>query len=252
MKTIAKFGIGILLIIVFSGCGEAFRGQNSFNLDDDFGNDEFSQTLRGFGASDNATRDNEILMSYQSQFSSSREEIENLNESFKAFDLLLTAASNNRANVRARMALGCGDGLQFEATVPSADLQSGQKISLGRTGDYRVEVQCNKANCNQMVAAISKVAGADRGLILMGLEVGGRTGETQILYKHRPVNLYPFFAQMEYEHVSAYESDKNCTVISNGGSSENEDRSIFDVLVNGDESDLIDLGKDWLLDYLGR
>lgn len=245
MNRSMKFTIGLLLILAFSGCGEAFRGQSSFDADSEFENEDLTGTLRGFDSSNSSSRDREILMSYQREFTLSRSEMKRLNDSFEAFDIVLSIESGNQARVRARMALGCGNGREFESTTSAGNLQAGQLVDLGRDGDYRVEVQCNKANCREMVAAIYKVSGSNRGMILMGLEVAGKTGDTQVLYKYRPVNLYPFFAQMEYEHVSKYEDEKSCSVVSD---SSNENRNILDTLINGDEGDLLDLGKKYLLD----
>ncbi len=220
-KTV-RFLTLMILIAGLGACGEGFRGQSSLDSFQDRDSEYFdSQGNRRSFTQNNV--DQEILRDYANELQGRESATRNMSDEIRAFDLSLTADSNQNFSMLARIVVDCDDAYEIESRINRSQLQAMQSIILGDDGPYEVEVRCTSGSCQELVAVIRKISGSNRGTVLVGLAVGGQS-EGEILYVSRQVDHEPYFAS--YTNIPNFESRNSCS-IGNGGSS-----SIGDILTD--------------------
>lgn len=238
MKKLFRILTFVSILAFFGACGEGFRGASSSNSsqpnESEYFNDE--GTRRSFTES-NVDRD--ILLTYADDLEGEESETRALTSIIEAFDLKLTADSNENFAMEATVVIGCNESYFIERTVDRSVLQSGQTVNLGSDGPFEVEIRCTSSSCQELVAAVHKTSGSNQGTVLVGLAVGGNN-EDMILYVSRDVEFTPYFAT--FDHVQRFEQVNSCSIDeANGGSGD-----IWETLTDNAVEIGVDLLGDWL------
>ncbi len=241
----------VVLSLMLSACGEPFRATLSTGSDL---TGESQGGSRWFDENGNRrTNDTEVnsdqaaISQYWDEIQGNQNRSEAINNMIEAFDLIASPAENNRIRLTARLVLSCNNAGSFQRTVENVNMQPGLIIEYGRQGDFELESQCTTQRCDEMMVAVRKVAGSNRGVLLIPLGVGG-TADGQIVYVPRNITRTAYFGDFEFDHVGEFEAENSCRIRSGNSSDSLTDRLID----RGKEiirDELVEQGQDLLEDW---
>ncbi len=218
LNSILKF---LFLATLISACGEPFRATLSSNENltelSEGGSSWFDHNGDRI-TSDQVNQDQAVISQYWNEIQASPNRSEAINNMIQAFDLIVTPASNNQVQLTGRLVLNCSQAHSFQKTVSSVNLQTGVTIDYGTQGEFEMESQCTTERCDEMMVAIRKVSGSNRGLLLIPVGVAGAT-ESQIVYVPRTITRTQYFGDFDYQHVGDFESENSCRVSTSGSGS---------------------------------
>lgn len=232
----------IALLVMTNGCGEGFRSIDRFQTEESTA-ELFDQqgNRRNLSTPDN---DQFIMQSYANELNGTELDSVRLTQRVQAFDMIMEGLSDGGLSLNARLMISCNETYSFKREIVIDQLRALQVQRLGRQGDYEVEVRCSQRDCNEMVAAIRKFRGVDRGTVLVGLAIGGQGG-TQVLFVSRSVRYAPYFAS--FPNVISYGESNSCE-FEDPDSPDDEPDSIEELLTDR----AVEIGREFLEENLGE
>ena len=255
-RKIWKLSLHLCALVLVANCGESFRSNETVENNTVTRNNSTSQqynpttrtTSEFFDVNGNrvsegpANVEEEIIDIYGGKSSWNTFGTQSLVSEIKAFDLILQQGTSSSFNVEARLARGCSDFHSFTRSVPMAQLQQGQRVSLGNSGSYQAFVQCSNSGCSEMVAGIVKTGSFETSTVLIGLAVAGKVDNSRILYISRSVGLTTYYAT--FPQIQQYEQQNQCSVTNTTG------QNIFQNIIGNTADSLVRDGINSLSNWL--
>jgi hypothetical protein len=211
MNHLRKICLPLVLLVLLSSCGEAFRSEestlnsntNNHTIDNGFRNSQTSVSV-----------DEQILNSYASELSGADAQTRAIINVIRAFDFAITPSlTPGLVSLESKITFSCDNRLIFKRDVTLAQFQSAQVINLGLNGQYSVRVQCTNSTCNEIVAAIRLNDNFNNGTVLVGMAVNSNVNNS-LVYLSRNVNLSSQYFAV-FSSSSAFAQINSCPAVSN-------------------------------------
>lgn len=232
----------IILALAISGCGEAFRSKPVR-----FEANEVVQSSLQRDFAHSHTIERLIAHTYINELAGREMQTRNLGRIIQAFDLLVRIddLALGEFSIASRVVLGCEQAMEFIGRATREQLQTGQRVVLSRRNDLAnisVRVQCSRADCREMVAAVTLHSGSNAGTVLVALAQDETFGDV-IRYVSRNIELSPTYRA--YHTGQYFGAIHSCPFdnISNfeGGSHTVDAGDFIDRLLNADPGDILNI-----------